>query len=82
MIFLWNSANTKNKVIKNLDFKLRFFFNQKNSTQDDIKLDSNNINLEDVKNFILKNKNVNLKNKKILNENVKIFFIIRKNYQC
>jgi hypothetical protein len=71
---LWNSANTKNKVIKNLDFKLRKFFNQKNSTQDDIKLDSNNINLDDVKNFILKNKNVNLKNKKILNENVKIFF--------
>ena len=27
-----------------------------------------------MKNFILKNKNVNLKNKKILNENVKIFF--------
>ena len=26
---LWNSANTKNKVIKNLDFKLRKFFNQK-----------------------------------------------------
>jgi len=70
---LWKSENIKNKIIKNSDFKVRKFFNQKNLNQDDIKLDSNKINLDDLKDFILKNKKVNFKYKKILNENIKIF---------
>jgi hypothetical protein len=70
----WKSENIEKKIIKDLDYKMRKFFNQNNSNPEDIKLTSNKINLEQVKEFLLKNKNINLKNKKILNDNLKVFF--------
>ncbi len=76
---IWKSRDLKNKIIKDLNFKLRKFFNQNNFDHNDIKLVSDKVNLKDLNNFILKNKNINLKNKKILSENLKIFFSLYKN---
>ena len=69
----WETNEIKNKLFKNIDFKVRKFCNQHKADIDQIKLNRIHTNSIDVKKFILNNKILNNNHRKILSKNIDIF---------